>query len=474
MSTIKDDQGAYLSNLIVEEMEEQLLAQKIQAGKALQSQGAVNAQSQQIGKALENAIDKHVTTENLPNGTLYRHIASDILNTSLKNTYQKVNATATATQKKTDTEQGVHFAIKQAEYPQDKIDNLLNKCSSSQHEMTTADKNYLKYGASQLTSSFSDDFQKTNATFRQTTGLQSYITRTGGGKCCVWCQDIEGRYKLENAPPEIWKRHRNCSCILNYYNAKTGTRSTRVAGIWHVSQIYTNQAQLQDTSPKKFTQQEAKISELASTPNNAKGGTKAIIQEAKKTNVKYHAVKKNTKTLSTEQIIQKVGVNDVYSPGSCVSLALSYIANRHGYDVQDYRGDHGTFIFSGLATTQRFTETFHGESYTEQAKKVCKKLHQILTDQDKEYYFQVPGHAMIIRKHLWSLQYLDLQHAPKNMFKNFSTHEILYVLCDRRQNGGKPYKPKQQIPCLLTPIENFAGEEFQELLGYIHNGGENL
>ena len=82
--------------------------------------------------------------------------------------------------------------------------------------------------------------------------------------------------------------------------------------------------------------------------------TKEIIKILDKAKVEKREVRKLKEPLTDFKIISKVGGKD-NSLGSCASLALSYIANKIGYDVTDYRGGSSQSIFSDFNTIDKIT-----------------------------------------------------------------------------------------------------------------------
>ncbi|MFK5042169.1 hypothetical protein ACI3P4_14990, partial [Glaesserella parasuis] len=62
-------------------------------------------------------------------------------------------------------------------------------------------------------------------------------------------------------------------------------------------------------------------------------------------NIEYRPVQMLSSQLSSDDIIAKLAGGDE-TKGSCASLALSYIGNRIGLDVTDYRGGKSCDFFS--------------------------------------------------------------------------------------------------------------------------------
>lgn len=73
----------------------------------------------------------------------------------------------------------------------------------------------LDSGVRNLSQSFYDHYVEANAKFRSKAGLKVTIVREALGECCDWCSDLAGIYSYENAPDEIYARHRDCNCIVS-------------------------------------------------------------------------------------------------------------------------------------------------------------------------------------------------------------------------------------------------------------------
>lgn len=56
-----------------------------------------------------------------------------------------------------------------------------------------------------------------NAEFQNKAGLKPKIIRTSKGNCCNWCNEVVGEYRYPNVPKEIYRRHRGCTCTVEYF-----------------------------------------------------------------------------------------------------------------------------------------------------------------------------------------------------------------------------------------------------------------
>lgn len=171
--------------------------------------------SKECGAALSEAIAKNVTPDRLPNGQLYYNIANTVLRATLKDNYDLVNMVAQAAQEQTDSKLNIHLAPQQAPFPEDRIHKIINGAADQTADSDTI-KRRLDSPVRNVTESFYDDFVEENAEFRDEAGLKTYLVRQTNGKCCDWCASLAGRYLYEDAPEEVFAKHDNCTCTVEY------------------------------------------------------------------------------------------------------------------------------------------------------------------------------------------------------------------------------------------------------------------
>ena len=89
-------------------------------------------------------------------------------------------------------------------------------------------KNYdfetlLEEGFENISQHFYDEEVETNADFRANSGIKAIIKRTMVGETCPWCEELEGVYEYGKHPKDIFRRHRNCDCVVEYITEKERT-----------------------------------------------------------------------------------------------------------------------------------------------------------------------------------------------------------------------------------------------------------
>ena len=78
------------------------------------------------------------------------------------------------------------------------------------------------------------DTIKANEAFQYQSGLSPKIKRTSSGKCCQWCDEIAGIYDYP-APDEVYRRHQNCNCLVEYYPGN-GLKQNAHTKTWAVAE----------------------------------------------------------------------------------------------------------------------------------------------------------------------------------------------------------------------------------------------
>ncbi len=55
-----------------------------------------------------------------------------------------------------------------------------------------------------------------NVNFQGKAGLTPKIVRKATGSCCKWCMALAGTYSYPDVPKDVYRRHDNCCCVVNY------------------------------------------------------------------------------------------------------------------------------------------------------------------------------------------------------------------------------------------------------------------
>lgn len=71
-----------------------------------------------------------------------------------------------------------------------------------------------------MSQSMADRYIQKNAEFRHEAGLSPMIIRTSSGHCCQWCNEVAGKYKYPDVHKDVYRRHDNCDCTVEYVVGK--------------------------------------------------------------------------------------------------------------------------------------------------------------------------------------------------------------------------------------------------------------
>lgn len=55
-----------------------------------------------------------------------------------------------------------------------------------------------------------------NVKFQSDSGLRPKVVRKSNGYCCEWCNKLVGTYSYPDVPKDVYRRHKNCTCTVEY------------------------------------------------------------------------------------------------------------------------------------------------------------------------------------------------------------------------------------------------------------------
>lgn len=201
-------EGARLDSEVLKD-----LLSKLQHSKA--SYLDANKYAIEIGEILSKALGASLTNETLPDGKMYYNIAQRVLTDVLGRNYELVSDYAEQVQKNLNSEAKIGLAAQVPELNQDRIDGLVNRLAS---EESFDDVKWLLVDPIVIFSqSIVDDSIRKNAEFHHKVGLSPKIVRRVVGHPCKWCKSLEGSYNYPEVPKDIYRRHGNCRCTVDYH-----------------------------------------------------------------------------------------------------------------------------------------------------------------------------------------------------------------------------------------------------------------
>ncbi len=193
-----------------------------------------------------------------------------------------------------------------------------------------------------------------------------------------------------------------------------------------------------------------------------------VTLKAKRFNVAYNPIKKLKKPKSEKKIIAAVGGGDL-TDGSCSSLAMAYIGNKHGYDVLDYRDGKSRLLFAYDSTIKQFGD-FEGVNLKSALKSnEIQATFDLLSDCDesKEYYLAVYAHAAIVKNIKGKWYFLELQDEVDNGWFELTAESL------KGRFGASSRRRKLREIMLYDVDELGSSPEFKTALGYLNTNTGN-
>jgi len=345
--------------------------------------------------------------------------------------------------------------------------------------------NVSKYYAERLIRTETNHFNnEVDAMAYEELGLDKYVfVATLDNRTSEICQDMDNKvFKFSereegvNYPP----LHPNCRSKTRAYLGKEEEKNLQR----RARNPITGKTELIDNISYKDW-----IKQYTQTNRDVQLSTKPVVDTPKRTlktpraikntdtytrltnnNVEYKPVSMLDKPLTSDKIIEKIAGADK-TKGSCVSLGLTYIGNKIGYDVTDFRGGNSCNYFSRNANWRKMLDDigvkYFSEINTNDFKAISKLLDNTLYD--KEYFLITGSHASII-KHTRDVgwQYLELQSSKVNGYKPLN-NEILKTRFKCKKSHSV-YGNKLETESVLVDVANFKKDntKFKEILGYIN------
>ncbi len=168
----------------------------------------------QIGEALSQAFGKYIVPDALPDGRMYYNIADRVLRPMLEEDHEIVADAAATVQKHLNEKAGIGIKVQAAEVNTDRIDGIIDKVSNAEAFEDVAW--VLDEPVKNFSMNVVDETIRKNVEFHGKAGLRPKIIRKAERKCCEWCRNLAGEYDYPDLPHDVYRRHENCRCIVEY------------------------------------------------------------------------------------------------------------------------------------------------------------------------------------------------------------------------------------------------------------------
>lgn len=287
------------------------------------------------------------------------------------------------------------------------------------------------------------------------------------------CQEQDGKvYNMKDYQPGVTAPpfHNYCrSTTVPYFEDDYGVPGERAARDENGKTYYvSDKLKYNDWYNQYVKEEPTQQPELKNDKKNGKINVSEITKELRNSKIEYNEVQKLNKPLTDDEIIEKVSGGDK-TKGSCSSVAFTYIANKNGLDVLDFRGGTSQDFFSMNGNIYKISQLPGIKSVIEENyNDIMGTMNLLKTiEEGKEYYLATGSHAAIVRKVESKYQFLELQSAKENGFKQLTTDILKHRFKCKQTHSiqGMKFKTKN----ILMEVDSFKNnEEFEEIMGYVN------
>ena len=228
----QDYEKQYKSNTKI-----RVLSEKLKSGAATYAEA--NEYAAEVGAISKNVLEKYLVSSRLPEGKCYYNIANRVLPETENRQYKNISGYTEKVQSDLNKKAGIGLKAQVPEEDTRRVEGLVNVAANAEIYDDVGDS--IAQGIESMAREVVDNSVKKNVEFQGKAGLSPKIERAGSGRCCDWCADLIGTYDYPNVPKEVYARHNNCTCTVEY-NPGSGKRQD----VWSKSWISEEDAQKRD------------------------------------------------------------------------------------------------------------------------------------------------------------------------------------------------------------------------------------
>lgn len=173
-----------------------------------------NEYAQQVGEALADAFRANLSSAVLPDGRMYWNIADRVVRPMLEQDHDLVAAAAEQVQTSLNEAAGIGIKAQAAPLDESRVKGFLDRLSSEANYDDVAW--ILGEPVVNFSQSVVDESIRRNVDFQGRAGLRPRVIRRAEARCCRWCSNLAGTYTYPNVPQDVYRRHENCRCTVEY------------------------------------------------------------------------------------------------------------------------------------------------------------------------------------------------------------------------------------------------------------------
>lgn len=168
----------------------------------------------QIGEALSQAFAKNLGADALPDGKMYYIIADRVLRPMLEENHTVVSDAARMVQESMNRKAGIGLKAKTVAVNENRIQGIVDKVSNAESFKDVVW--VLDEPVKNFSMNIVDESIRENVSFQGKAGLRPKVIRRAERKCCPWCSELAGEYDYPDVPDDVYRRHENCRCTVEY------------------------------------------------------------------------------------------------------------------------------------------------------------------------------------------------------------------------------------------------------------------
>lgn len=190
----------------------QRLLGRVKAGQATYAEASEYAL--EVSRLIGKAYEKNISSATLPDGKMYYNISQRLLPATLDENYTLVSAYSKMVQWQLNKDANLGINALVPDLDQDRVNGLVELVSQAKQYDDIS--NQLLAAFENFSLHIVDSSIEKNAKFHYESGLRPKIIRKAGRKCCQWCSDLAGEYDYPDVPKDVYRRHSNCRCTVEY------------------------------------------------------------------------------------------------------------------------------------------------------------------------------------------------------------------------------------------------------------------
>lgn len=167
-----------------------------------------------IGNARAKAFKSEISASALPDGKMYFNIGDKLITETLGSDYEKISSYSAEIQSRINKRLKIGLKPIKPKLEQDKLKGFIDRLSSEDN--FDAVSWILDEPVRLFAMNIVDNAIRKNAEFQSDAGLGVSVVRIPAAGCCKWCDDLAGEYTYPGVPSEVFTRHDNCRCTIDY------------------------------------------------------------------------------------------------------------------------------------------------------------------------------------------------------------------------------------------------------------------